>query len=160
MLKIDLFNIIFTIINLLILFVGLKIFLFKPIQKIIDERQKEADRKFDEAAAAQAQADSMKTQYEQSLSDMEREKKETLLTARRNADEQYKKIIMEAEQNADKLKQDAVAEAKAEKEEIIKSVEKDIADMILDATKKVVGKQCGEAMDNSLYNEFLDRVGE
>ena len=42
MLKVDI-NLVFTIINLLVLFVAMRIFFFKPIKKIIDDRQAEAD---------------------------------------------------------------------------------------------------------------------
>ena len=53
MLRLD-WNLLFTVINLLLLFVLMKIFLFKPVQKIIAARQAEADKQFDEAAAKQA----------------------------------------------------------------------------------------------------------
>ena len=43
MLRVD-WNLLFTIINLLVLFVAMRVFLFKPVQKIIAERQEEADR--------------------------------------------------------------------------------------------------------------------
>ena len=55
MLRLD-WNLLFTVINLLLLFVLMKIFLFKPVQKIIAARQAEADKQFDEAAAKQAEA--------------------------------------------------------------------------------------------------------
>ena len=53
MLRLD-WNLLFTVINLLLLFVLMKIFLFKPVQKIIAARQAEADKQFDEAAAKPA----------------------------------------------------------------------------------------------------------
>lgn len=49
MLQLDVWNVLFTIINLLILFVLMRIFLYKPVQKIIAKRQEEADRQFGEA---------------------------------------------------------------------------------------------------------------
>ena len=52
MLKVDI-NLVFTIINLLVLFVAMRIFFFKPIKKIIEDRQAEADRQFEEAKEKQ-----------------------------------------------------------------------------------------------------------
>ena len=43
MLQLDIWNVLFTVINLLILFVLMRIFLYKPVQKIIAARQAEAD---------------------------------------------------------------------------------------------------------------------
>ena len=51
MLSVDPTNLILTVVNLLVLLVALKIFLFKPVQKIIAARQAEADKQFGEAAA-------------------------------------------------------------------------------------------------------------
>ena len=74
MLQLDVWNVLFTIINLLILFVLMRIFLYKPVQKIIAKRQEEADRQFGEAAAKQSEAEELKTKYQAVLSDAENEK--------------------------------------------------------------------------------------
>ena len=52
MLRIDI-NLIFTVINILVLFGGLWFVLFKPVRKILDERQAEANREYDEAKQKQ-----------------------------------------------------------------------------------------------------------
>ena len=66
MLRLD-WNLLFTVINLLLLFVLMKIFLFKPVQKIIAARQAEADKQFDEAAAKQAEADGLRLSMQSQL---------------------------------------------------------------------------------------------
>lgn len=160
MLSVDPTNLILTVVNLLVLLVALKIFLFKPVQKIIAARQAEADKRFGEAAARQAEADGMKAQYVDSLAGIEDEKKKTLQAARKDADAQYQKIVADAESKARQIKEDATAEAQHQKAQIIKGAEKEIADMVVDAATKVVGKQSGAEIDRSLYNEFLDKAGE
>ena len=37
---------------------------------------------------------------------------------------------------------------------------REIADMVVDAAVKVVGKNSGADVDSSLYNEFLDKAGD
>ena len=146
MLSVDPTNLILTVVNLLVLLVALKIFLFKPVQKIIEARQ--------------AEADGLKAQYADSLAGIEDEKKKTLQAARKDADAQYQKIVADAENKARQIKEDATAEAQHQKAQIIKGAEKEIADMVVDAATKVVGKQSGAEIDRSLYNEFLDKAGE
>ena len=99
MLSVDPTNLILTVVNLLVLLVALKIFLFKPVQKIIAARQAEADKQFGEAAARQAEADGMKAQYADSLAGIEDEKKKTLQAARKDADAQYQKIVAERQRH-------------------------------------------------------------
>lgn len=160
MLKIDAANLIFTVINLLILFVAMKLVFFKPMAKIIAERQKAADEQFDTAKAKQDEADALKAQYSESIANIEEEKKQTLQEARKNADVEYQKIVGNAENEAKQIKINAEQEAEKEKAKILKSAEKEIADMIVDAATKVVGTQSGVNIDSSLYNEFLGKAGD
>lgn len=160
MLKIDAANIIFTVINLLVLFVAMKLVFFKPMAKIIDERQKEADKQLDDAHVKQTEADALKAQYHDSLENLEEEKKQTMAKARKEADTEYQKIISNAEEEAKQIKMTAENDAEKEKAKIIKKAEKEIADMVVNAATKVVGTQSGANIDSSLYNEFLGKAGD
>lgn len=160
MLKIEPVNLICTIINLLVLFVALRVFLFKPVQKIIAARQEEADKQLNEAAARQAEAEAMKEQYESSLEDAEKERRQILQTARQDADEQSAKIVDDAKRKAKQIEEQALAEAESKKSQILINTEKEIADMVVSAAGKIVGSKSGEELDSSLYDEFLVKAGE
>ena len=153
-------NLLFTVINLLLLFVLMKIFLFKPVQKIIAARQAEADKQFDEAAAKQAEADGLKAQYAKSIASVEEEKSKAMQETMKKADAEYQRIVGDAESKAKQIKEDAAVEAENQKTQILKKAEKEIADMVVDAAVKVVGKNSGADVDSSLYNEFLDKAGD
>ena len=159
MLRLD-WNFLFTVINLLLLFVLMRIFLFKPVQKIIAARQQEADRQFEKAAAKKAEADGLKLQYEQSIASAEEEKTKTLQETRRKADAEYHRIVTDAQDKAKQIKDDAAVEAQNQKLQILKKAEKEIADMVVSAAVKVVGEKKGSDVDSSLYNEFLDKAGD
>lgn len=160
MLKVDPVNLICTIANLLILFVALRIFLFKPVQKIIEARQAEADKKLAEAEAVKAEAAALKEQYAASIADAESEKQQIVAQARKDADAQYEKIVEAAKEKAKETVDNAVADAQAKREQILKDTEKDIADCIVSAAGKIVGSKSGEEIDKSLYDEFLVKAGD
>ena len=141
MLQLDVWNVLFTIINLLILFVLMRIFLYKPVQKIIAKRQEEADRQFGEAAAKQS------------------EEKKVVSEARKTADEEYQRIVADAHKTASQIKDDAEAEAISQKEQILKKAEKEIADMVVDAAAKVVASNSKDA-NAALYDTFLNKAGD
>ena len=160
MLKIDAFNIIAIVINLLVLFVAIKLLFFKPILAIIAKRQEEADAQFDEAAKKQAEADELKSQYDTCLAGIEEEKRRVVSEARKEADAKGRKVVNDAREEAFKVQEKIVAEAKDERDKIIKSAEKDIADMVVDAATKIVGSKNGADIDSSLYDEFIGKAGE
>ena len=159
MLRLD-WNLLFTVINLLLLFVLMKIFLFKPVQKIIAARQAEADKQFDEAAAKQAEADGLKAQYAKSIASVEEEKSKAMQETMKKADAEYQRIVGDAESKAKQIKEDAAGEDENQKTQILKKAEKEIADMVVYSAVKVVGKNSGADVDSSLYNEFLDKAGD
>ena len=156
MLRID-FNLIFTVINILLLFGGLWLVLFKPVRKILDERQAEADREYDDAKKKQAEADAAKEQYDASLAEIDQTRKETLDEARKKADDEYQRIIGHAEAQAKDITDRAQTEAENQKKKILKSAEEQIADMVVEAAGKVAGTAEGADFDLSLYDEFLSK---
>lgn len=125
MLQLDVWNVLFTVINLLILFVLMRIFLYKPVQKIIAARQAEADKQFDEAAAKQSEAEETKTKYEAVLSDAENEKKKVVAEARKTADEEYQRIVTDAHKTASQIKMTPRLRHKPERTDI-KEAEKEL----------------------------------
>ncbi len=160
MLRIDI-NLIFTVINILVLAIAMKIFLFKPVKDIIDKRQKEADEEYEKATVAKNKADELRQQYDDSLLKLEEEKKETLRTARKNADSEYQRIIGLAESKAAMIKSDAQIQAESTRQQVLKRAEREIADMVLNATEKMTGEAVGgKEINSSLYDEFLSKAGE
>ena len=64
-----------------------------------------------------------------------------LQEARQTADAEYKRIVSDAEKTAKQVKEDAITDAENQKAQILKKAEKDIADMVVDATVKIVGEK-------------------
>ena len=158
MINISFWSIFWTVVNLLILFIAFRIFFFKPIANIIAKRQEEANEIYGKASEKEAQADELKKQYEDKLVDVEDEKKKILSDARKNADTQYQKIVADAKNDAQAIKDNAVAEANQEKNKIIAGAKKEIADIVVDATTKVVASKTGADIDSELFD--LGKAGE
>lgn len=160
MLEITPEGIIFTVINLLILTVAFKIILFKPIQKIIAQRQAEVDNEFAEVAQIKEEANELKEKYQSQVDSIEKERKDTLKKAKKTADEEYNKIIEQANKDAHEIRKRARATGESQREQILKDTEKEIAEMALAAASKAVAKQTGSDIDSDLYDQFLKKAGE
>ena len=106
MLRLDI-NIVWTILNLLIIFAIVKIFLIKPIHKILDARQAEIDKQYADAKAAQDSANELKGQYEASLSGVQAEKESILNEVRGKASNEYDRIVADAQTEAKKIMDNA-----------------------------------------------------
>lgn len=159
MLKFD-WNILWTFINLIIFFVLMKVFLFKPIKKTLDKRKEIIDKQFKDADEAQAQAGELKARYETELKSVDEEKKQIILDARSDAKAEYDKIIGRAQSDADKIKSDAKKAADIETEKAKRAAKEDIAALAMDTVEKVVGKSASSQIDSMLYDEFLNESSD
>ena len=147
MLRLDI-NIVWTILNLLIIFAIVKIFLIKPIHKILDARQAEIDKQYADAKAAQDSANELKGQYEASLSGVQAEKESILNEARGKASNEYDRIVADAQTEAKKIM------------ERIEQAQEQIAGLVVEATAKLVAAKQNADSDRELYNQFIAKTGE
>ena len=69
-------NLVFTIINLLILYVLMKKFLFGPIIRVMDQRQQMLDQQFEEAQKTENMANELQKKYEDALKSARRIRKD------------------------------------------------------------------------------------
>ncbi|MCC8073579.1 MAG: F0F1 ATP synthase subunit B [Clostridiales bacterium] len=159
MLKFD-FNLIFTIINLIIFFVLMRIFLFKPIKKVLDKRKELVDKQFSDADTAKQEAEMLKNEYQSQLDGVDEEKNQIIITARENAKKEYDTIIDRAQSDAEKIKSDARKTAQLETEKAKLAVKEEIAMLAIETAEKVVGEHVSAQTDSDLYDKFLKESSE
>lgn len=87
MLRLDI-NLVFTVINLLVLYFFMRKFLFGRVNKILEERKALIEKQFADAKTAQDAADGMKTEYEGKLAAAQGEGEEIIARAKAEAKEQ------------------------------------------------------------------------
>ncbi len=160
MLEINFWSILFTVINLLILFILMKLFLFKPVNKIIEKRQQEADAQIKEADDAKAAAQEMQQKYEETMKGITEECDQKMAETYKAATAEYDRIINEANEQAKLMIKDAQEEAEVEKAKILRHANADITDMVIAATAKVVAAKSNEDTDKELYEQFLTKAGD
>lgn len=159
MLRLDI-NILFTIINLLILLGIFRLFLFKPIHKILDARQAELDKQYADARQAQDTAEALKKEYEDSKAGVNKAMEAIINEAREKAYEEYTHIVTDARTEASQILRDAHKNAKMEEEKRIKQAKEQIADLVIEATAKMVASKQSPETDRELYNQFIAKTGE
>ncbi len=145
--------------TLAIFFVGRK-FLFQPIMKIIQQRQKEIDDMYTDADTAKQSAQDLQAQYHQKLSEAtatgERLVKEAVARGQRREEE----IIRQANAEAAAICDKAQEEIAREKKKAINDAKDEISNMAMAIAGKVVGRQL-EAQDQSaLVDSFIEQLGD
>jgi len=159
MLRLDI-NLVFTIINLLVLYFLMKKFLFKPVNNIIAKREEAIQKQYDDANETKAQAQELKSQYEASLAGAKEDSAKLVQEAREKARVEYDRIVKSADDEVTKKLQKAEETIEEEKRKSLRSMQDQIQDLVVAAATKVVGEQVNAEDSRRLYDDFIAEMGE
>ena len=156
MLRLD-FNLVFTVLNILIWYVLIRKFLFKPINDIISKREDAINSRYEEAKKLQEEAQAEKEKSVQYQNQIESEEAKVMAQAQLDARKEFDQIVEDAHKKAGQIIDNSKKEAALQKEKVMNKAEQEIRGMILDAAVKSMQS---EHSDGSLYDEFLTKAGE
>lgn len=150
----------FTFCNMIITFLLLKKFLFKPVKKMIDARQKEIDDMYAQAESSKAEAAKLQADYEEHLSSARAERDEILADAVSRAQKREAEIIAEAKSDAAAIRVKAEADIAQEKKRALNEVKNEISSISISIAEQVVEREITAADHERLVSEFIGRLGE
>ncbi len=159
-LNINFFTALFTLINTLALFFVLKIFLFGPVMKMIEDRQQEIDDMYESAGNAKAQAQQLQTEYEQKLAAAQQTGDRIVNEATQRGQARQEEILRQASAEADAIRQKAAADIAREKKKAISDAKNEIAGLAMDIAGKVVGRSLDSADQAALVDQFISELGD
>ena len=158
--SVNIWQIVISLINLLIIYRILKKFLFKPVQKVMDERQAQVDRIYGDANQSKAQAEQMKQEYEQRLASAREEADGLVKNAVQTAQKRSDQMVSEASAQASRIKQKANEEIAQEKKKMLQDVRSEISDLAVEIASKVVEREISPRDYDGFVDEFIRNVGE
>ena len=132
MIKIDI-NLVFTIINLLVLYLLMKKFLFGPIINVMDQRKAMIDQQFAEAKERQDNAKELQEQYEGALRSAKEESYQIMEQARKEAKAQADHTVEETTAKVDAMLAKAQEDIRMERENAMRQMKGDVAELAMKA---------------------------
>lgn len=158
MLNLD-WNIVWAIVNILILYVLLRIFLFKPINKLMDERTNSIQNDIDSAKKSRDEAEELKNEYTQTLADAKSEAQQILAKAREEAANAKKEMIQESENEARQIIDNANKTIENERKRAMQQAQSQIADLAIAAASKIIGENVDDDKNRRIVDDFLVEEG-
>ena len=150
----------FTLLNMVLTFLILKKFLFKPVKKMIDDRQKEIDDLFADATQAKEQAETMREDYSRRLAEAKDTSAQIVSEATQEANRRGDEIVRQARLDADALREKANSDIALERKKALNEVKNDISRIALDIAGKVVEKELDPKEHERLIEGFLRDMGD
>ena len=159
MLRIDI-NLVYIIINILILYFLLKKFLIKPLDNILAQRQAKVDGMLNHASATETEAMQLKEKYENQIAAVQSESDRIVEQAKKDAQVERDKILDQANGQAKDILTKARETVALEREKAMREMETEVAGLALTAAQKILGDRSGAESDQLLYDQFLDKAGD
>lgn len=153
-------NIINALINLLILTLGVKHFLFKPVQAILQKRQEQINASYSEASIAMENAKVMEAEYTAHLANAKAEASTIVKDANARAIVHGEEIITSAKAEADHIRIKAHADIITERKNAALALKNDISNIALGIAGKVVEKEIDANTHRALIDEFIENMGD
>ena len=148
-------HIIITILNLLILFLVVKKFLFKPVQRILAERQAQVDKIYADAEEVKTQAEQEKAAYDEKLQTAEAEADAILRTAAEIAERNSDVVLAEATEKAGAMLQKAEDDIVRERKKAANDIKNEISDLSVSIAGKVIGREINADDHRALIDGFI-----
>jgi F-type H+-transporting ATPase subunit b len=157
-LSLDLFWIILSSGNFILLLVLLYLFAFKPLNKILDERRQRIEQGLKDAEEARQQREQAAEEHRKELNEARREAADIIARAQKVADESAAQLIATARSESDRIVERGRSEVEAEKDRAIAEIRAEVADLAIRAAGKVVGESLDGKRQRALVEQFLSEA--
>ena len=158
--SVNLWQILISLANLLIIYLILKKVLFAKVQGVMNARQSQVTEMYDAADNSRTDAESMKQEYEEKLAGARDEADKIVRSATQTAQRRGDQIVQEASSQASHLKQKAEEEIAQEKRRMLTDVRGEISDLAVSIASKVVEREIRKEDQDTFVDEFIRNVGD
>ncbi len=157
--SVNLWQILISLANLLLIFLILKKFLFKPVQKVMNQRQEEVDTQYADAEEANAAARQSQADWEERMEGADAEAGARLQAADKTAREHGDRLVADARQRAEDIVRQAKNEAALEKTRAEAAMKEEIVQVSTALAQKMLEREIAPADHQQLIDSFLDEIG-
>ena len=146
--------------NLVLLFLIVKKFLYKPVKNVLKARQNEIESRYNKAENAEKQANQNREQWENILSGANAKSDEIIKNATDNAKMRSESIVNDAKKQAEGIVRQAEQEAILERKKATDGIKREIVEVSSALTSKMLEREINKDDHRTLIDEFIEEIGE
>ena len=158
--SVNIWSIVISLINLVLLFLIIKRFLFKPVKKVMQKRREEIESRYAAAEDAQKKAEENEARWSEKMEGAQEEADAILKDAADAARFRGDKIVSEAQERADGILRSAKTEAELEVQKAQAGIKDEIVTVSSALVEKLLEREVNEKDHRELIDSFLSEIGE
>lgn len=153
-------NIIWTFVDLIVLYVLMKKFLFARVQKVLDQRQEMIQGQMDHAKEQEALANQNLQQAQETVENTTKEAREKAQRILEAASKKEKEQLQASEEEAKRILISSRKQAEQERKKLLADTQDEMVTIAMLAARKAVGNNINEEKEKALFEDLLKKVGE
>ena len=153
--SVNIWQILISLVNLLILTWIIKRFLYKPVKKMMDARRAAIDDDYAQAKTAREEAEQTRQNYEEAMAAAKMTGDQIIADANRTAEFRSNEIVAEARERASEIRRQAEADAVLERKKAEDEMKHEIANVSAQLTGKLLQREINEEDHRNLIDSFL-----
>jgi F-type H+-transporting ATPase subunit b len=148
-------DIVISVINIAILFLLLRLILWKHVIKFLNERAKRVNNEMEQAKKAHLDADALFEQYALKIAGIEDEGKALLKNSQQKADEEAEKILKDARNRVNNMMADAREHIETEKEQALEEAHFEVAQLATNMAARILDREVTELDNENAIDDFF-----
>ncbi len=158
LISLNIWHILASGVNLFLLTLIVKRFLFQPVKKVFAERQEQVDALYRAAEEAEKEVEAEKQIWDQRLETVNEEADGILKRAAERADRMERDIVTSAREKAARQMEKAEEETKRQKEKAMEELKSQVADISVQMAEAALGREIGEEDHRRLIDSFIEEL--
>ena len=154
--SVNIWQILISMVNLLILTLIIKKFLYKPVKKMMDARRAAIDEDYAQAKTAREEAEKTRHHYEEAMAAAKMTGDQIIADANRTAEYRSNEIVAQAREKASEIRRQAEADAVLERKKAEDEMKHEIANVSAQLTGKLLQREINEEDHRNLIDSFLN----
>ncbi len=148
------------ILNYIVLFVLLRLLLYKPVLNMLNTRKQKIQESLEYAERVKSEAAEQQKQFEQKLEETRRETQSAAAAAAQVGEKEREAILTQAREEARRLVEQAKGQIEYERKQMLSELREEVVRLSLLAAQKVVNQSLDERAHRQIIDDFLAQTDQ
>ncbi|MBE7015930.1 MAG: F0F1 ATP synthase subunit B [Ruminococcaceae bacterium] len=158
--SVNLWSVLISLANLLILFLLFKKFLYGPVNRMLEKRQGEINEKYHDAEEAKRIAQEDRMLWDEKIGNIKAETDAMIAGAKASASLEKDAIITKAKEKAEGIVRQAEAQAELEIKKAEDGIKKEIVEVSAALANKILEREINAEDHRRLIDSFIEKIGD
>jgi len=148
-------DVIISLINIVVLFILLRLILWKHVIRFLSERTKRVRDEKDDIEKSRLEAEALHVEYNEKLNTLEEQGSEIIRKSREKADKESENILKETREKANQIITDAEARIEEEKDIALEEIQVDVTQLATEMAARILKREVSQEDNSNVVNEFF-----